>query len=312
MSKLIDVAIRKNYFEDTIVLLGDFNLAGHNLNYVIRVSSYGTRFGENKVRVYFALLDDTLRQYDEEIIDYSADEVILDENRLLIRTDKFEIKDVGDEISVYFNYKTIIFDFNIRFKCEKIQIKRFGKPVEGGKVDTYAYPECITEGHATTDDKYHEIHGKLFYVRHAQNFENILTRKFKINRAVDVNRPHIMFAFYSLTNGRKLILGSFTHQDEHIDQLGIMIHMDFHEKDIEPLRKSITEYMNQENKEGLILKLNINAFDNRFALKCKTAFNINEGMSPADLEFTMYDKFVRCGGIYDNEKVSGYGYMVLF
>ena len=100
MSKLIDVAIRKNYFEDTIVLLGDFNLAGHNLNYVIRVSSYGTRFGENKVRVYFALLDDTLRQYDEEIIDYSADEVILDENRLLIRTDKFEIKDVGDEISV--------------------------------------------------------------------------------------------------------------------------------------------------------------------------------------------------------------------
>ena len=37
-----DIAIRKNYFEDTIVLLGDFNVAGHDMNYVLRDSPLTT------------------------------------------------------------------------------------------------------------------------------------------------------------------------------------------------------------------------------------------------------------------------------
>ena len=47
-----DIAIRKNYFEDTIVLLGDFSVAGHDMNYVLRISSYGSKVNGQNIRVY--------------------------------------------------------------------------------------------------------------------------------------------------------------------------------------------------------------------------------------------------------------------
>ena len=86
-----DIAIRKNYFEDTIVLLGDFNVAGHDMNYVLRISSYGSKTNGNNVRVYFGLLDDTKREYTEQNYEYPGDKVIIDDAHLLVRTDMVEL-----------------------------------------------------------------------------------------------------------------------------------------------------------------------------------------------------------------------------
>ena len=102
-----DVAIRKNYFEDTIVILGDFNVAGHDMNYVLRVSSYGSKVNGQNVRVYFGLLDDTKREYSEYKQEYPGEKVIIDDAHLLVRTDMIEINDSPEGLKLYINYETI-------------------------------------------------------------------------------------------------------------------------------------------------------------------------------------------------------------
>ena len=37
MNRKSDIAIRKKYTEDSVIILGDFNVAGHEMNYVFRV-----------------------------------------------------------------------------------------------------------------------------------------------------------------------------------------------------------------------------------------------------------------------------------
>ena len=139
-----DIAIRKNYFEDTIVLLGDFSVAGHDMNYVLRISSYGSKVNGQNIRVYFGLLDDTKREYSEYKQEYTGDQVIIDDGHLLFRTDMVEINDSPEGLKLYINYETIVIDFLIKRGDDKIDIKKFGKSQDGGKVVTYAYPECTS------------------------------------------------------------------------------------------------------------------------------------------------------------------------
>lgn len=307
-----DIAIRKNYFEDTIVILGDFDIAGHNMNYVLRMSCYGSRMNGRNVRVYFALLDDTKREYSEVSYDYDSDTVIIDDNRLLVRTDKFELRDSDEGLKVFINYETIIFDFVIKRSNDKIDIKKFGKSNEGGKVETYTYPECYAAGHATVLDNYMDIAGNAFYIRHSQSFENSLAKRLFGKKSSIEEKSNFMFGFFKMSDDRKLMLGSFNSEKESTDQLGVLRYGDLQERDIEPLKKTMMEYINAEDKETRILTLNINSFTNKFAIKCKTRMNCCENLSPEDPNFRMFDKFVRCAGNYEGDKVTGYGYLVMF
>ncbi|MCR5148363.1 MAG: hypothetical protein K6C35_05260 [Eubacterium sp.] len=312
MKNKTDVAIRKNYFEDTIVLLGDFVISGHNMNYVLRLSYYGSKTDKQRLRVYFALLDDTKREYSEVSQEYEADEIIIDENHLLIRADKFEIRDSDEGLKVYIDYDTIVFEYIIKCKGDKIDIKKFGKSNEGGKVETYTYPECYAYGHATVFEHYTEISGNVFYIRHSQSFDKPISRLFFGKKSVLESNSNFMFCFFKLSDDRKLMVGSFNSDELSTDQLGVVRYGELEERDIEPLRKPMMEYLRALDNQDKILQLNINAFNNSFKLKCKTRLNKNENLSPEDPNFKMYDKFVRCSGVFDGEKVSGYGYLVLF
>lgn len=305
-----DIAIRKNYFEDTIVLLGDFNVAGHDMNYVLRISSYGSKVNGQNIRVYFALLDDTKREYSEQRYEYTADQVRIDDNHLLVRTDLFEINDSPEGLRLHLDYETLVLDFVIKRGPDKIDIKKFGKPQEGGKVVTYAYPECTSSGHVTTLDNYFETVGNVFYIRHSQTFDSLFGFRKKAVRSEDDS--HFMFGFFKLSNFRKIMFGTFSSEEVETDMLAVMSYGDIIELAIQPMRKIMMEFINAENKEETIIRPNISSFDSRVALKCKTRLNINEHMAPEDDNFKMYDKFVRCAGTYKDTKVTGYGYLVLF
>ena len=306
-----DIAIRKNYFEDTIVLLGDFNVAGHDMNYVLRISSYGSKTNGNNVRVYFALLDDTKREYTEQNYEYTGDQVIIDDAHLLVRTDMVEINDSPEGLRLHLDYETLVLDFLIKRGPDKIDIKKFGKPQEGGKVTTYAYPECTSSGHVTTLENYFETVGNVFYIRHSQTFEILFGFKKKLVRTTDDN-SHFMFGFFKLSNFRKIMFGTFSSEEETTDTLAVMSYGDIIEIAIQPLKRVMMDFIEAEDKENLIIRPNISSFDSRVALKCKTRLNVCEHMAPDDDDFKMYDKFVRCAGTYKETKVTGYGYIVLF
>ena len=305
-----DIAIRKNYFEDTIVLLGDFNVAGHDMNYVLRISSYGSKTNGHNVRVYFALLDDTLRQFSETNEEYRGDQVIIDDDRLLVRTDMFEINDSPQGLRLHLDYETLVLDFIIRRGADKIDIKKFGKPQEGGKVVTYAYPECSSSGHVTTNNNYYETAGNVFYIRHSQTFDSLFGFKKKIVKTDD--NTHFMFGFFKLSNYKKIMFGTFSSEEETTDMLAVMAYGDIIEIAIQPMKRVMMDFLKADNKEEMIIRPNISSFDSRVALKCKTRLNICEHMAPDDDNFKMYDKFVRCAGTYKDSKVTGYGYLVLF
>ena len=305
-----DIAIRKNYFEDTIVLLGDFSVAGHDMNYVLRISSYGSKVNGQNIRVYFGLLDDTKREYSEYKQEYTGDQVIIDDGHLLFRTDMVEINDSPEGLKLYINYETIVIDFLIKRGDDKIDIKKFGKSQDGGKVVTYAYPECTSNGHVTTINNYFETVGSVFYIRHSQTFDSLFGFKKKVVRLTD--NSHFMFGFFKLSNFKKLMFGTFSSEDETTDMLAVMSYGDIYEVAIQPMRKIMMDYIEAENKEEVIIKPNIASFDDKVALRCKTKLNTNEGMSPDEPNFKMYDKFVRCAGTFKDTKVTGYGYMVLF
>lgn len=305
-----DIAIRKNYFEDTIVLLGDFSVAGHDMNYVLRISSYGSKVNGQNIRVYFGLLDDTKREYSEYKQEYTGDQVIIDDGHLLVRTDMVEINDSPEGLKLYINYETIVIDFLIKRGDDKIDIKKFGKSQDGGKVVTYAYPECTSNGHVTTLNNYFETVGSVFYIRHSQTFDTLFGFKKKVVRLTD--NSHFMFGFFKLSNFKKLMFGTFSSEDETTDMLAVMSYGDIYEVAIQPMRKIMMDYIEAENKEEVIIKPNIASFDDKVALRCKTKLNTNEGMSPDEPNFKMYDKFVRCVGTFKDTKVTGYGYMVLF
>ena len=305
-----DIAIRKNYFEDTIVLLGDFSVAGHDMNYVLRISSYGSKVNGQNIRVYFGLLDDTKREYSEYKQEYTGDQVIIDDGHLLFRTDMVEINDSPEGLKLYINYETIVIDFLIKRGDDKIDIKKFGKSQDGGKVVTYAYPECTSNGHVTTLNNYFETVGSVFYIRHSQTFDSLFGFKKKVVRLTD--NSHFMFGFFKVSNFKKLMFGTFSSEDETTDMLAVMSYGDIYEVAIQPMRKIMMDYIEAENKEEVIIKPNIASFDDKVALRCKTKLNTNEGMSPDEPNFKMYDKFVRCAGTFKDTKVTGYGYMVLF
>ena len=305
-----DVAIRKNYFEDTIVILGDFNVAGHDMNYVLRVSSYGSKVNGQNVRVYFGLLDDTKREYSEYKQEYPGENVIIDDAHLLVRTDMIEINDSPEGLKLYINYETIVMDFLIKRGEDKIDIKKFGKSQDGGKVVAYAYPECRSSGHVTTLNNYFETVGNVFYIRHSQTFDSLFGFRKKVIRITD--NSHFMFGFFKLSNFKKLMFGTFSSEEETTDMMAVMSYGDIVEMAIQPLRLAMMGFIQTEDKENAIIRPNIATFDDRVMLKCKTKLNINENMSPDDENFKMYDKFVRCVGTFKDSKVTGYGYVVLF
>jgi hypothetical protein len=127
MSRDVDIAIRKNYFEDSILLLGEFSVLGHDMNYVLRVTSFGSKSSGENIQVYFGLLDDTMREFSEVRYFYESDKIRVNDSKLMIRADEVEISETIYGLKVFIKYESVTLDFLVENDGHRSEYHSLGK-----------------------------------------------------------------------------------------------------------------------------------------------------------------------------------------
>lgn len=316
-----DVAIRKNYFEDTILIMGEFEIFGHNMNYVLRVSSFGSRSNGQNLQVYFGLLDDTMRDFSESRYLYDAEKIIVDRERLLIRAENVEINETYQGLKVYVKDEAVTLDFVVNNDGHKIDMRSLERLELNNRVEGYNYPYCTTEGTALIGTTYCDVHGTVFYMRRFQNHagrfdrrtgQTSLLRGFSRTTEPESQSPEAtsLYGFFVLADGKRIAFGSFGDGKDQDDYFYITQGNNTYEHKVLPIQSSTADTGDEEHPDKDVT-VHIVAEDQAFSLKARRVLTLTEDLSPEKKDFKMYDRFARVSGTFEGRKISGYGCMIL-
>ncbi len=326
-----DVAIRKHYFEDTILILGEFDILGHDMHYTLRVSSFGSRTNGQKLQIYFGLLDETMREFTETRYLYDSDNVIIDRDQLLIRTEHVEIRESFNGVKVYVEGESLTLDFTLENDGHRSDIRSLERMDVNNRTEGYSYPYCLTEGTALIGNNYSPVHGTAYYIRRFQNRpgrfdkrtgQTSILRGFSRNESDnDDSEGFSLYGFFVLSNGRRLFFGSFGNDSSHDDICIVTSGSTTYEKKIEPIQNAIVDVEAPEQGStdsganpphpDKDVTVRVTAADGEFYLKARRVLNLTEDFSPEKKDLRQYDRFVRATGKHENERIVGYGYMTL-
>ncbi len=313
MSRDVDIAIRKNYFEDSILLLGEFTVLGHNMNYVLRVTSFGSRSSGENLQVYFGLLDDTMREFSETRYFYNSDKIRVENEKLMIRADDVEINETIYGLKVFIKYESVTLDFLVENDGHKAQFQSLGKSNLNNRIEGYSYPYCTTEGTAFIGNNYCEVTGQAFYIRRFQNHGGFFDRRLgqtAVLRGSAEKGPSVMrsiYGFFVLSNGRRILFASYGNDVEQDDLCAVSTTAGGMEVSVEPIQIATTDFGGEVGESGKDVTIRVKAVDGEFALKTRRDLIMSQDLSPEQKEFRMYDRFARMGGRFRDEKVTGYG-----
>ena len=305
-----DEAIRKKALEDSLIICGEFDVVGHRMNYVLRVSTFGTKNGIHCSKVYFGLLDDTTREYSEQTYSYDANQVIVEDNKLMIRTDKFELSDSVYGLKIYISYETFTLDFLLNHDDNLLKPQIKGRDDSDKKNGMYAYPNCTTVGSVSISNEYFNVNGTASYIRHYHDNPNFFERRFARFSKQEEEKMNTVFGFFTLSNGLKityLTIGNETTYNDFFvtfNRFGVV-----EEKTLFPIQNIVNYYMNLENKDEEYLMFELKTFDERIKLRVKRKMNIMTDLSPEHPEHIAGDRFTRIVGDFEGNKVSGFGYL---
>ena len=315
MNRDVDIAIRKNYFEDSILLVGEFELMGHNMNYVLRVTSFGTKSEkENNVQVYFGLLDDTARDFIEKRYSYDGNKIRVENEKLMIRADEVEINETIYGLKVFVKHEDITLDFLVENDGHRSEFHSLGKSNLNNRIDGYSYPYCTTRGTALVGYNYREVEGQAFYVRryqpHGGFFDRRLGQTAILRAGGEEKALRSLYGFFVLSNGRRLLFASYGNDREQDDLCALSTVNGSEKVEIEPILIAESDYGGEVGSSGKDITLRLRATQEDFAIKTRRDLEMSDEVSPEQKDFRMYDRFARLGGRFHGEKISGYGYMI--
>ena len=315
MSRDVDIAIRRNYFEDSILILGEFDVLGHHMNYVLRVSSFGSRSSGENLQVYFGLLDDTMRDFTETRYLYPLEKIRVSEEKLMIRADDVEIYETAYGLKMFIKYDSMTLDFLISNDGHKSEFQALGKGALSNRMEGYAYPYCTLEGTALIGSNYSEVTGQAYYVRRYQNHGGFFDRKLgqtAILRGDSGNDKAMrsLYGFFVLSNGRRILFASYGNDWEQDDYIGISTVTGAEEIEANPILISSSEFGGEVGESGLDVTVRIKSLDEAVSLKTRRDLVRTMDVSPENKDFSLCDRFARIGGRFHGEKVSGYGCMI--
>lgn len=316
MGRDVDIAIRRNYFEDTILIVGEFDVLGHHMNYVLRVSSFGSRSSGENLHVYFGLLDDTMRDFTETRYLYPLDKIRVSDEGLMIRADDVEIYETAYGLKTFVKYDSMTLDFLISNDGHRSEFQPLGKGNLSNRMEGYAYPYCTLEGTALIGSNYCEVTGQAFYVRRFQNHGGFFDRKLgqtAILRGGDSSGDkamHSLYGFFVLSNGRRVLFGSYGNDREQDDYFGVSTVTGAEEIEAEPFLISASEFGGEVGESGMDVTVRIKSVDDTVSLKTRRDLVRTQDVSPDNKEFCTFDRFARMGGRFHGEKISGYGCMI--
>ena len=315
MSRDVDIAIRRNYFEDSILVLGEFDVLGHHMNYVLRVSSFGSRSAGENLQVYFGLLDDTMRDFTETRYLYPLDKIRISDDKLMIRADDVEIYETAYGLKTFIKYDAVTLDFMISNDGHKSQFRALGKGNLSNRMEGYAYPYCTLEGTALIGTNYSEVTGQAFYVRRYQHHGGFFDRKSgqtAILRGAENAEKGMrsLYGFFVLSNGRRVLFASYGNDWEQDDLVSVSTISGAEELETTPILISASEFGGEVGEAGMDVTVRIKSVDEEVVLKTRRDLIRTVDVSPENKEFSLCDRFARMGGRYHGEKVSGYGCMI--
>lgn len=315
MSRDVDIAIRRNYFEDSILILGEFDVLGHHMNYVLRVSSFGSRSAGENLQVYFGLLDDTMRDFTETRYLYSLDKIRVSDDKLMIRADDVEIYETAYGLKTFIKYDAVTLDFMLSNDGHKSQFRALGKGNLSNRMEGYAYPYCTLEGTALIGTNYSEVTGQAFYVRRYQHHGGFFDRKSgqtAILRGAENAEKGMrsLYGFFVLSNGRRVLFASYGNDWEQDDLVSVSTISGAEELETTPILISASEFGGEVGEAGMDVTVRIKSVDEEVVLKTRRDLIRTVDVSPENKEFSLCDRFARMGGRYHGEKVSGYGCMI--
>ena len=315
-----DIAIRRGYFEDTILLIGEFDFLEHHMNYVLRLSSFGSRGDNLNLQVYFGLLDDTMRDFSESRYLYSNDQVIVDKDRLWIRSESVEIRESYEGLKVYVKDEAITLDFLIKNDGNRSDLRSLERMEMNNRLEGYSYPYCLAEGTALIGQNYDSVHGTAFYLRRFQNHggrfdrrtgQTSILRGFSRNEPVFVDdEAFSLYGFFTLANGKRLGFGSFGDGKFQDDFLLVNSGGSTHEYRIRPIRITISDSGDPEHPDKDVHVL-IETENDDYILKTRRVLTRTENLSPEKKDFLMYDRFARLTGTANGTKITGHGCLIL-
>ena len=315
-----DIAIRQNYFEDTLLMIGEFDFRGHAMNYVLRVSSFGSRNDKANVQVYFGLLDDTMRDFSEARHFYEIGQTIIDKERLWIRSECVELRESFQGLKLYVKDDAITLDFLVKNDGVKVDTRSLEQMGINNRLEGYSYPYCLTEGTALIGENYTNVEGTLFYFRRFQNHagrydkrigQTSLLRGF--SRSVQSSQePEAMslYGFFNLSNGKRIAFGTFGDGRDQDDFFLVTAGNSTSEHRIQPINDTINDTGDEEHPDKDVL-IYIQSTEEDFVLKTRRVLTLSENISPEKKDFKMYDRFARLSGTWNGAKITGYGCMVL-
>ena len=315
-----DIAIRRNFFEDTILLIGEFDFLGHQMNYVLRLSSFGSRNESLNLQVYFGLLDDTMRDFSESRNFYTNDQVIVDKERLWIRTDRIEIRDSYDGLKVYIRDDDLTFDFVVQNDGNRSDLRALERLDINNRLEGYSYPYCLVEGSALIGQNYTPVQGTAFYLRRFQNHAGRLDRRTgqtSILRGfsrgdtgyIDADASSL-YGFFTLANGKRLCFGSFGDGHNQDDFLLVNSGGSTHDHRILPIQVSVNDSGDPDHPDKDVLVM-VQTENDDFIIKARRVLTRSENLSMEKKDFLMFDRFARLTGTANGSKISGHGVMVL-
>ncbi len=315
MSRDVDIAIRRNYFEDSILILGEFDVLGHHMNYVLRVSSFGSRSAGENLQVYFGLLDDTMRDFTETRYLYSLDKIRVSDDKLMIRADDVEIYETAYGLKTFIKYDAVTLDFMLSNDGHKSQFRALGKGNLSNRMEGYTYPYCTLEGTALIGTNYSEVTGQAFYVRRYQHHGGFFDRKSgqtAILRGAENAEKGMrsLYGFFVLSNGRRVLFASYGNDWEQDDLVSVSTISGAEELETTPILISASEFGGEVGEAGMDVTVRIKSVDEEVVLKTRRDLIRTVDVSPENKEFSLCDRFARMGGRYHGEKVSGYGCMI--
>ena len=315
MSRDVDIAIRRNYFEDSILVLGEFDVLGHHMNYVLRVSSFGSRSAGENLQVYFGLLDDTMRDFTETRYLYSLDKIRVSDDKLMIRADDVEIYETAYGLKTFIKYDAVTLDFMLSNDGHKSQFRALGKGNLSNRMEGYTYPYCTLEGTALIGTNYSEVTGQAFYVRRYQHHGGFFDRKSgqtAILRGAENAEKGMrsLYGFFVLSNGRRVLFASYGNDWEQDDLVSVSTISGAEELETTPILISASEFGGEVGEAGMDVTVRIKSVDEEVVLKTRRDLIRTVDVSPENKEFSLCDRFARMGGRYHGEKVSGYGCMI--
>ena len=315
MSRDVDIAVRKNYFEDSILVIGEFEVVGHTMNYVLRVTSFGSRSSGENIQVYFGLLDDTMREFSETRYFYPSDKIRVENEKLMIRADDVEINETIYGLKVFVKYESVTLDFLLENDGHKATFDSLGKQNLNNRIEGYAYPYCTMTGTALIGNTYREVSGQSFYIRRFQNHGGFFDRRIGqtaiLSRGNDSEKAmHSLYGFFILSNGRRVMFGSYGNDREQDDYVGLSTTAGGIEVEVEKIMIDASDFGGEVGESGKDVTVRIKAVDEEFSLKTRRDLTMTQDLSPDQKDFRMYDRFARMGGRFRGEKVSGYGCMM--